>query len=214
MSGVTLNVLIDAALADKPYNQQRLGIEARRYARAITNRVCADFPEDRHDEVCQQAFVELLGLGASALREKSGRALFRRAIFSAIRVVRADYAPPGQRTRSAPGAAPPGRVAAEDIGRVADAKTIERCTIGTDAAATLDFDLLESEAAAAAIKQVEDRIDSEWSLRAAPEGVAVALRLICLDGEKIETAALSVGLDRFTFRRQVIAFRAKLQAAA
>lgn len=214
MSGVTLNILIESALLQRPHHQQRLGLQAKRYTRAVTNRFCSDFPEDRHEEVLQQAFTELLSAGPDGLATRSGLSLFRRAIFAAIRIVRADYAAPGRRTRTAPPGALPDKIAAEDIGRIADARTVERCTVGDAGDARIDFDLFESHEAAAAIKQCEDRVDAEWALRRAPPDVAAALRLICLDGERVEAAAEAVGVSRFVLHRRMAAFAASWRSAA
>ena len=90
MRGVNLDSLIVSALTRRPYNQARLGREAALYARRITNRACRDFPEDRHDEVCQEAFAALFAAGEYALAGTTGRALFRKAVIAAIRAVRRD----------------------------------------------------------------------------------------------------------------------------
>lgn len=215
MHGVSLNTLIEAAVTQQPYNHQRLGLQAKRYCTVISGKLCSDLPEDLHDDIFQQAFVELFRIGAGALERLSGLAAFRRAIFVAIRIVRADYAPPGRRTRKAREGAPPERVAAEDIGWIAESEDLQRATvIGTDSVAHIDFDQFESPAAAAALKQVEDRIDADWALRRAPPSVASALRLICLDGVRVDTAAQAMGLDRFKLYREVAAFSAALAAAA
>lgn len=214
MSGVTLNILIESALLQRPYHQQRLGLQATRYCRAITNRFCADFPEDRHEEVLGQAFAELMSAGPDALTIRSGLSIFRRAIFAAIRIVRADYALPGRRTRRMPANTPPEKVAAEDIGRIADRHVIERCTVGEPGDQHLDLDLLENRAAADVIKQCEDRVDAEWALRRAPPAVARALRLIYLDDAPVSIAAHIVGLSRFALHRQTTTFTAPWRSAA
>lgn len=208
MSGVTFSMLVEAALMGQARNHQRLGDSAKRYSRKITNRFCADFPEDLHDEVFQQAFVELFALGAAALVGTTGQALFRRTVFAAIRVVRSDYAAPGQRTRRpGRGAAPdPSRIAAEDVGRIADAEAIERATLGEGDDAAVEFDLIESAAAAIAFRACEDRIELEWALRSATPKVADALRLICVRGETLSFAAAGAGLSRFALGRRLDSF--------
>lgn len=208
MSGVTLNMLVTAMLTDQPYNQARLGREAKDYARKITNRACREFPEDRHEEVAQQALLIVWELGAAALANTTGLALFRRAVFVAIRVVRSDYAAPGQRTRRpAKGAPPdPARVAAEDVGRIADAEAVERATIGEGHEAAIEFDLIESAEAAMAVRACEDRIELDWALRNLPLNVANALRLICVDGETLSLAAAGAGLSRFALGRRLDAY--------
>lgn len=214
MGGVTLNILIEAALLERPYHQQRLGLQAQRYCRAISNRFCSDFPEDLHEEVLGQAFTELMMAGSGSLAGRSGLSIFRRAIFAAIRIVRADYAPPGCRTRRAPAGDATQKVAAEDVGRIVDRQTVDRCTIGEPGERHLEFDLLESSAAADAIKQCEDRVDAEWALRRAPPNVAAALRLICFDDAPVSVAANLVGMSRFALHRQTTAFTAMWRSAA
>ena len=63
------------------------------------------------------------------------------------------------------------------------------------------------------MKQVEDRINGDWALSRAPLNVASALRLICLDGVRVDMAAQAVGLDRFKLYREVAALSAALAAA-
>ena len=208
MSGVTLNILVTALLTKQPYNQARFGRQAKDYARKITNRMCRDFPEDRHEEVAQQAVMIVWEMGAAALVGTTGQALFRRAVFLAIRVVRSNYAAPGQRTRRPARGAPPdrARVAAEHVGRIADADAIERATLGEGDEAAIEFDLIESAAAAMEVQACEDRIELDWALRTAPPNVADALRLVCVRGETMSFAASGLGLSRFALGRTLDAY--------
>lgn len=207
MSGVNLNILAERAVKRLPYNHSRFGEQAERYARKITNRFCRDLPEDLHQEVAHQAVVELFQIGEEALIGTSGLRLFRRAVFNAIRIVRSDYAPPGQRTRrpAKAKAANPPRVAAEDIGRIPEPEALERAAPVGDGG-NFDFDLLESAAAALDVLGAEDRVELEWSLRRAPPSVAAALRLVCVEGETLSFAAGEVGLSRFSLSRKFDAF--------
>jgi NADPH-dependent 2,4-dienoyl-CoA reductase/sulfur reductase-like enzyme len=216
MRGVTLNTLVDAALSGRPYNQARLGDQAKRYARKIAARACRDLPDDLHDEIAQQAIVELFETGASALAGSTGQALFRRAVFCAIRVVRSDYAAPGQRTRRPAKAAAVklARVAAEQVERIADAHALERATVGGPEGVHLEFDLFESAAAALEVRGAEDRVELDWSLRTAPPSVAAALRLVCVRGETLSFAADDVGLSRFSLSRRLDAFCPRWRDAA
>lgn len=217
MSGVTLSILVEAALTGQTnYNQARFGEQSRRYARKITSRACRDFPEDRHEEVAQQAVVELWAMGAEALAGTTGQALFRRAVFSAIRVVRSDYAEPGRKTRRpAKGASPEtALIAAEDVGRIADAETVERCTARDGDSAEIDFDLFESAQAAADIRHSEDKVELEWALRQASPAVATALQLVCVRGETLSFAAAEIGVSRFALSRSMTAFCADWRLAA
>ena len=93
VSTVTLDDLIRAALNGQPYNQQRLGTQARLYARRLSKSYAGDLPDDLHEEVFSQAFVELFEVGPAALAFRTGKAVFRRAVLAAIRSVRAAYTP-------------------------------------------------------------------------------------------------------------------------
>lgn len=215
VSTVTLDHLIKAALTGQPnYNQQRLGREAERYSLHLSRAKAPDLPDDLHDEICQQAFVELMNVGAAALAKHSGKILFRRAVLAAIRSVRATYAPPGQRTRTAkePRFA---KIAAEDVGQVADPRAIERSSIREGDFAFVDFDRFRDRRLEAEMQRVEDAFDGEAILKRAPDdGVARALRLIHFDGEPLEAAAAQAKVSRFVLSRRIKAFCAEWQAAA
>jgi hypothetical protein len=204
MSGVTLDILVRAMLLEKPYNQARLGRQALRFSRKLSNRFGRDLPDDVHEEVATEAIGQLLADGPAKLTTHSGLRLFSLAVLEAIRVVRASYIQSGVPTRRPKKGEPPRprRVAAEDIGRVADAKTIERCTVGEDDDRFLDLDRIACPAAEAAMQNMVDRIDVERSLdRAAPE-VAAALRLVYFDGVAKLDVAKAMSLTRFALERR------------
>ena len=210
---VTLSTLIEAALTDRPYSQQRLGLEASRYARKITSVHCRDLPSDLHDEVFTQAFAELFALGASALAGTSGRVLFRNAVYAAMRFVRASNAPPGRRTRPRKDD-PPRRVAAEDIGLIPDAATLSRSMTVPGDVGTLDFDRIEAPRALAAMHHIEQRLDAEQLLARAPAELVPSLRLVHYDDEPIQTVAAALGLSRFQLHRQFEKFYVEMRRAA
>lgn len=209
---VSLDVLIEAALTNRPYNQQRLGREAKRYSYRISKARASELPEDLHEDVFQEAFMYLFRWGASALDGRSGKAAFRRAVLASIRKVRASYAPPGQKTR--PVENDPREVAAEDVGRIPDAETLKRGMVGEGPGRTLDFDLLESDKAASSMKQVEDRLDVEFILAEAPAVVASSLRRIHMEGEAVADVAADAVISRFALHRQIASFCAEWRLAA
>jgi hypothetical protein len=214
VSTVTLDVLITAALTGQPYSQQRLGAQARLYARRLSKSHASDLPDDLHEEICNQAFVELLNVSPAALATRTGKALFRRAVRMAIRSVRADYAPPGSRSRPNANASRQ-TVAAEDVGSIADKQTVQRCMVLDEAGErSIDFDLFSDPDALAAQRNVEDRLATEQILRNAPREVGTALRLIYLDGEPVETVAICLGLTRFSLNRRIAAFCSSWRLAA
>lgn len=218
VSTVTLDHLIHAALTGQPYNQQRLGREAERYSLRVSRAKAPDLPEDLHDEICLQAFVELMKMGTGALARYSGRTLFRQAVLAAIRSVRASYAPPGERTR-VPGQArgaqlPVPLVAAEDIGRIPDARLLEVATVTEGEYSCTDFDRFPDSRQVAEFQRVEDKVDADGVLKHAAPEVAHVLRLIHLDGQTMEAAAHAEKMSRFVLKRRIDSFCADWQAAA
>lgn len=214
VSTVTLDDLIRAALTGQRYNQQRLGTQARLYARRLSKIYASKLPDDLHEEIFDQAFVELFEAGPAALASRGGKAVFRRAVLAAIRTVRASYAPPGSRTR-ANANAPIQTVAAEHVGRIANKQTIQRCTILDEAGQrSIDFDLFSDPDALAFQRSVEDRLATEQILRHAPQEVGVALRLIYFNEEPVESVAADLGITRFTLNRRITAFYTNWRSAA
>jgi hypothetical protein len=214
VSAVTLDDLIKAALTGQRYNQQRLGTQARLYARRLSKVYAVALPDDLHDEVFGQAFVELFEAGAAALANRTGKAIFRRAVLAAIRSVRSGYAPPGTRTR--PNAKDECQaVAAEHVDRIADTQTVQRCTVLSGAGErSIDFDLFSDPNAFNAQRNVEDRLTAEQILRHASREVGVALRLIYLSDEPVETVAINLGITRFSLNRRIAAFCSNWRLAA
>jgi DNA-directed RNA polymerase specialized sigma24 family protein len=216
MRGVTLDDLLTAALTGLPYNQLRLGREAKRYARRITNRAGPDFPEDRHEEVCHEAFVALWMRGAGVLTSGSAQKAFRKAVIAAVRTVRRDYAQPGERTRLPSRKKPPAppRVAAEDIGVIPDADALANATVVEGEHSRIDVDRLPSASATAALTAIDIRHDLDRILATASPPVAAALRLIHFDHIAFAETAKAVALSRFQLRRRIDAFQAVWAAAA
>lgn len=219
MGSVTLNDLIELALRQKTcnrktYNGQRFGAQAQRYCQTITNRYCAGLPEDLHLDICQEAFTKLFEFEPEALEHTSGKALFRRCIFAAIRVINAAYTAPGQPTRKSRTKPQPYRVAAEHIGSIVDTDALARCTVVVGDMAHIDFDLIPSSAAIIETKRVEDQFDVDKYLTMAGPTVARALYLICVDGERIDFAAAEAGISRFALNRQLAAFSSLCRSAA
>ena len=215
MRGVTLNVLITAALTGQPYNHNRFGEAVKRYTRKISRRACSTLPDDLHEEIAQEAVAELFAAGGAGLAQQSGQALLRRAVLSAIRIVRSDYAAPGRRTRPPVKGEPEpvGVVAAEDAAAIVDTETIARVT-DTHGDGAIDFDLLESPAAAEGVTGMEDAVELDWALRRAPPNIAAALRLVCVEGQPLGIAAIAVSLGRSTLSRRMDAFCPRWRDAA
>jgi hypothetical protein len=210
---IRLDDLIEAALTNKPYNQQRFGREVERYSRRISKARAPDLPDDLHDDIAQEALALLFKAGAAVLATGTGKAALRKAVLRAIRVVRSSFAPPGERTRATAGAKP-ANIAAEHVGQIPDTAAIERATVGEGPSRSVDFDLLPHPEAEAAIRQVEDRMEIDFILGRAPSVVARSLRLIHLDDEPVEVIAAAAHLSRFALNRQVKAFLSAWRLAA
>jgi hypothetical protein len=213
MSGVTLNDLFLAAFSGQPRNHERLGREARRYARKISMRFASDLPEDLHDEIFGEAFAQLWSIPERLTGEQPPLKLFRRAVLLAIRAVRVSYTPPGQRTRTYK--APPAfEVAAEDVGRIPDSDTLEACTVGEGDQRVIDLDRLPSPEAQRAEQAIEDRSEVISILRSSPSTVAAALHRIYLDEEPVQAVARSLAISRFAMNRQISALAKVWRTAA
>lgn len=211
---VTLDDLIKAALTNQPYSQPRLGHQARLYARRLSKSYASDFPDDLHEEVFGQAFVELFEIGPEGLSKRSGKALFRRAVLSAIRAVRASYALPGRRTR--PSVKETRRtIAAEDVARVANKRMLDKCIVTDDrGVSSVDFDRFCDPRVLAIQINVEDRLAVEKILKVAPNDVGNALRLIYLDDRPIKAVAADLGITRFALNRRIAGFCSQWRLAA
>lgn len=210
---IRLDDLIEAALTNKPYNQARFGRDVERYARRISKARAPGLPDDLHADIAQEALALLFKAGAAVLATGTGKAALRKAVLKAVRIVRASFAPPGERTRARAGAKP-AHIAAEHVGRLIDGSAIERATVGVGPNRAIDFDLLEHPDAAAAIKQVEDRMEIDFILEQAPSLVERSLRLIHLEDESVEVVASAADLSRFALNRQVNAFLSAWRLAA
>lgn len=214
MDGISLEDLIVAALRGEhtKYNNERFGKAVFAYSRAISKSRASDLPDDLHEEVGQEALCRLMHRGPEALKDKSGLTLLRNAVFVAIRKIRADYAPPGQRSRTYVDAKAP-CVAAEHIGIIPDAVELERCAI-PDQKGGYDFDGFRHPTAAAEIAAFENQSEVAAILSKAPPLVSAALRLVYLEDEPIGATAQNLSLCRFAMRRAVEAFSETWRAAA
>lgn len=213
VSTPSLDGLITALLSGRPYNQRALLEQSRRYVRRLIAGHAGDLADDLAEDVVQQAFVELLKDGSARHASDSGVALFRAAVKVSIRTVRANHIEPGQRTRAS---SKPGRerVAAEDIGKIADRRIIEFCITGEGASRALDFDRLPSAAAAARHSEAEARLAVDTVLKRAPGIVGDALRLIHLDEEPVAQVARRLRVSRFVLNRRIESFCATWRGAA
>ena len=213
VTGVTLDDLIEAALTGKDYNQARLGKEITKYAGRISATRAPDLPDDIHEEVAQETILVLWRMGSDALAELGPRNLLRTAVFEAIRVVRADYTPPGRPTQPTD-KKKPGRVAAETVTTVVTSRKLHQITVDNGSGLSLDFDLLPGPAALADFTLIENRIDVEKLLAAATPLVADTLRAIHFEGAVMKRLAAEAHLSRFALDRKLDAFYETVRLAA
>jgi len=205
--------LLDAAINRRPYSQQRLGREASRYARRISNALARGLPDDLHEDIFHEAFANLLASSPAAAIGTSYRKDFRGAVLAAIRKTKSNYAAPGSPTRSSrePLRA---RVAAEDVDRIPNASELRKAIVADGEHRSFDLDQFTSTAAAVAIEAMETRIDASTLMARAPAIVRDSLSLIYLNGESLDVAAASVNLTRFALHRRIEGFCAPLRLVA
>lgn len=209
----TLDHLIHAALTRGRYNHSRLGLEAKRYALAISKAKAGDLDDDLHEEVFTQAFLHLFQWGPDILTKRSGKSAFRRAVLAAIRAVRATNAPPGERTRKGKSVVLTHKVAADAVGALAAARS-DADEIDDREADDVDIDGVIDPRADEGVRQFEMEHDIEALLAFAPPRVAVALRLIHQYDHQVTTVAAGLGLDRRGFGRLVDRTFEHVRAAA
>ncbi len=213
VSSVTLDQMIRALVLGTPYNNPRFGREADRYARRITNRYASDLPEDFHEEVVHEAIADLMEIGAEALDDRSALALFRRAVINAIRTIRANYAPPGRRTRLT-GKPLNAAIAAETAGHIPSPEQIEAATVLVGEHAVLDVDGFADPSSAEPVYRFEREQDAGRIMASAPEAMRQVLQLIYFDDTPIQVVAAGLGLSRFALHRRIEAFAHPWRLAA
>lgn len=213
VSSVTLDQMIRALVLGTPYNNPRFGWEADRYARRITNRYASDLPEDFHEEVVHEAIADLMEIGAEALDDRSALALFRRAVINAIRTIRANYAPPGRRTRLT-GKPLNAAIAAEAADLIPSPEQIEAATVLVGEHAVLDVDGFADPSSAEPVYRFEREQDAGRIMASAPESMRQVLQLIYFDDTPIQVVAAGLGLSRFALHRRIEAFAHPWRLAA
>ncbi|MBY3081869.1 MULTISPECIES: hypothetical protein [Rhizobium] len=201
---VGLDQLFAAALTGKSYNEMRLGKEAHRYARVISKARASDLPDDLHDEIFQQAFTDLWEKGSGAIATVGGKEAFRTAVIAAIRTVRANYAPAGEKTRRSASKPGHGKVSADQVQNIATAGAI--AAQAGEGAICL--------AAQRAADQVECSIDAHRILEQAPEPFRNWMHRLHFDDDKLEAIAKDACLSRFALRRRLETFYEGLRQAA
>lgn len=183
------------ALADGGRAWNRLMKPARHYALAIIRRRGGDLAEDLHEEVVQQALLNLFRNGRRRLDPNKGApsTLFGWCVREAIRQVRVSMLPPGNVTRKR---GPKPKAAAtvipyEEVAEIARTDSTIRD-----------------------IETVENRVTAAKILMLAPRNVARGLELIHYEDATLEVAARAAALSRFQLSRRMLAFGVEMRAAA
>lgn len=212
-SSLTLAHLIMAAIQRQKRHHLRFGTEALKYTRSIVHRRAPDLAEDLHEEVCNEAIVQMWRRDLSGVTLATAKRTLRKSILKAIRIVRAKNAPPGVRTRhqKVPGKS---RVAAEHIGMIAAGASAKYRAANEGERGEVDSGAVPDVTSAIVLDGIEQRIDIQKLLPKAPAPVERALRLIHLDDVPVAVAAEAVGLDRFALARVTKAFSSVARAAA
>lgn len=213
MSGVKFDQLLVAVVSDLPYNQQRLGREAKCYAEKISRARAPDLAEDQHEEVAMEAFAKFWKERGDPPEGESQVKVFRACVLAAIRIVRASYAPPGTRTRPVANktqvdSGPPKILARQKALPEAE----HQCPYHEDGSVALDG--FASAAAARAMRAVEDAMDAAMILSRAPKPVARALHLIHFENVAVGKAAEELAISRFALNRRIGSFSAQWREAA
>jgi DNA-directed RNA polymerase specialized sigma24 family protein len=172
-----------------------------------------DLPEDLIEDVAQEAMLNLFAAGPSALSRTPPLKLLRHSVLASIRNVRADHAPPGQRTRRYR-EEPRDRIAPEDVVRIADVETVTAATINEGDHSYIDVDRFPCPAADRWVAEVEQRVTIETALAKVPPNIAQALRLIHLDEQPMVEVAKLAGISRFVLHRRIDQHCAMFRTAA
>jgi DNA-directed RNA polymerase specialized sigma24 family protein len=161
----------------------------RRFARGAAR----EMPPDLQEEVVSQSLEYLIRYGAQFRPERGTAASFLKVMVGeAARRVRADYCPPGQRTR----------LERRDRRR-AGRKALSLSKLDLD---TFEFDPDSAHGTRNAARDLETRCDVRAIVECATARIARALVLIYFVGEAVSAAAKAVGMSRFALRREITRF--------
>jgi DNA-directed RNA polymerase specialized sigma24 family protein len=157
-------------------------------------RTARELPRDLHDEVVSQSLEYLIEYGSRFQPERGTAKAFLKVVTGqAARKVRADYCPPGCRTRLEPRNQ---RHARPEVLTISELEG-------------------ENPEHPDALKDLDTTCVVREILLRAPTKIAQALVLIYFLGETVSTAAKAVGMSRFALNREITRFmRTEREAAA
>lgn len=155
---------------------------ARPLMKTFARYAAAELPPDVHDEVVSQSLEYLIEYGKQFQPARgTAKSFLKLMAGQAARKVRADYCPPGCRTR----------LDRRDRRR-ARGKVVP----------LLDVDIENPRG----VEELDMSCDARAILRRAPQKIAQALVLIYFAGEALSAAANVVGMSRFALSREIARF--------
>jgi DNA-directed RNA polymerase specialized sigma subunit len=153
----------------------------RPYLLNLTRKLASDLPDDLHEEVVQQAYLDLIGNSSIRFDPQRGSAksFLYFAVRNALRIVRSNYCPPGAPTRS-------------------DTSSKDRSV------SALSIDDLDHEPGTLNVaRQIIAGTEANALLKTAPRRVATALRRIHYIGDSLNEVASDLNVSRFKLSREI-----------
>lgn len=186
--------LLLAALAGDPFSWRALFQRLAPKVLAVSRRRARDLASDLHEEVLQQTFLVLLGKQPSDFDPNRGTALqfVTGLVMNAVRVIRSVYRAPGQRSR------PSGKGGRSNVTRVLSLDRDLRELESSLVVIAMTRDQYERE-----VTTLEEAIDFDILVLAAPVHVAVAMMLVVEFGCRLESVARALRMSPTALRQDV-----------
>jgi hypothetical protein len=215
-----LDPLLRDFIVGEPLARNAFPRDAHRYLLTIARRIGRGLPDDVLVEVVSQALENLLRMRPGAFDPQRGSAgtFLGLVVRTAVRTVRANYAPPGEVTRQRK-RRQPGEGDAETAVASADEPPTDETQAGV---VWIDQDQ-EAEPAVFDIEAVdpkntawliEVRHDVRILLQRAPRLVAEGLVRVHACGDGLGEVAADFGVSRFVLNRQINRYLRDVRAAA
>ena len=180
--------LLFDALRNRPNAWETMFTRFEPYLRSIAQRRLADLPPDIHEDFVQEVWKRVAGRAPNDFdpTTETARSFVARFVSAAVNAVRANYRPPGQRSR--------------------DRRVYDGVVPLSEAGP------LRDERADRAFRVVEARVTLNRLTSVASEAVKQGLELMLCEDISLTEAARRIGMPRETFRRQVTALPALLRS--
>ncbi len=191
------NQLLLDFLRGVPYAAEEFPKVARPFLLTVARRRAPDLPVDLRQDIVSETFANLLAIPNAAFNPAIGpaKAFLALQVRSAIRQVRADYCPPGQRTRAPSRTATPAEVGRPRIVPISDLTPSEEPRDRY------------------VVQKLDAYCDAKTVLAKAPTRVAEALRRIYIMGDGLSHVSDALGVSRFTMTRAITAFSNQMRQA-